>query len=87
MIKKVCGSAISYNHSVITIPWHLVTVHKKDSNELTACLLVYSMLADDLKLSSDDEDTQRVGNTRHCSLKPRKQITMFQSAFNIILLY
>ena len=24
------------------------------------CLFVYSMLADDLKLSSDDDDTQRV---------------------------
>lgn len=30
---------------------------------VTVYLLVYSMLADDLKLSSDDEETPTVGNT------------------------
>lgn len=35
---------------------------------LTLCFFACSMLADDLKLSSDDEDNQRVGDTL-CSQK------------------
>lgn len=34
---------------------------------LTVC---FSMLADDLKLSSDDDDTQKVGDTLQLSLQP-----------------
>lgn len=45
-----------------------VHLRRQCMTSLTLCFFACSMLADDLKLSSDDEDNQRVGDTL-CSQK------------------
>lgn len=45
---------------------------------LTVC---FSMLADDLKLSSDDDDTQKVGDTLQLSLQPEKSDCYISKSF------
>lgn len=39
------------------------------------------MLADDLKLSSDDDDTQKVGDTLQLSLQPEKSDCYISKSF------